>query len=203
MTFRVIIDDNFHYMDESARGAAGEFATLAEALGAAQKIVDDCLASAFHTGISAEELGAGYTMFGEDPFIVSTDVTGVAFSAREYARQRVAELCGAREQSAAVCECASGEAADSVFGTVRGFDDIHGCKVRVLACRHCRRRWLRYFVELPRDGNSARWWRAPLGPDDTEAITPERARTYLQSSTWCFVSEGARARRQEAPIAVL
>ena len=86
MTFKVLVDDNFHYMDDSERYVAGEFATLAEALATAQKIVDEYLSSAFRPGIGAQELGESYLMFGEDPFIVSAEATGVAFSAREYAR---------------------------------------------------------------------------------------------------------------------
>jgi hypothetical protein len=93
MTFRVLVDDNYHYMDESERYAAGEFATLAEAIAAAQKIVDEFLVSAFQPGMSEDELGASYAMFGDDPFIVSEEVSGVPFSARDYARKRVAEMC--------------------------------------------------------------------------------------------------------------
>ena len=93
MAFKVLVDDNYHYMDESERYAAGEFATLAEAIAVAQKIVDDYLLSAYHPGMTEDELGASYTMFGDDPFIVSEEVSGVPFSARDYARRRVAEMC--------------------------------------------------------------------------------------------------------------
>ena len=94
MTFKVLVDDNYHYMDESERYAAGEFATLAEAIAAAQKIVDEYLLSAYQPGMTEDELGASYAMFGDDPFIVSEELRGVPFSARDYARQRVAEMCG-------------------------------------------------------------------------------------------------------------
>ena len=93
MTFKVLIDDNFHYADESERYAAGEFATLEEAVAAAQKIVDDYLASAFKIGMTSDELMASYAMFGDDPFIVGSEVRGVEFSGREYARQRAIEIC--------------------------------------------------------------------------------------------------------------
>ena len=93
MTFRVLVDDNFHYADESEPNSAGEFATLPEALVAAQRIVDEYLASAFTIGMTADELVASYAMFGDDPFIVGSEVSGVPFSGREYARQRAVEIC--------------------------------------------------------------------------------------------------------------
>ena len=93
MAFKVLVDDNFHYMDESERHAAGEFATLPEAIAAAQKIVDEYLASAFTIGMTADELIASYAMFGDDPFIVGSEVRSVPFSGREYARQRAVEMC--------------------------------------------------------------------------------------------------------------
>ena len=96
MTYRVMVDDNFHYMDESERYQLGEFATLDAALTAAQKIVDEYLASAYKPGMSADELIAGYCQFGEDPFIVAPagKVAGVPFSGRDYARRRCVEICG-------------------------------------------------------------------------------------------------------------
>jgi hypothetical protein len=93
-----MVDDNFHYMDESERYSAGEFATLAEALAVAKGIVDEYLTSAYQRGISADDLMASYVMFGEDPFIVTAEVPGVVFSARDYARKRVAEMCSVKKK---------------------------------------------------------------------------------------------------------
>ena len=98
MPFKVMVDDNFHYMDESERYSAGEFATLDEALAVAKGIVDEFLISAYEPGISADELMSGYVMFGEDPFIVTAEVPGVVFSARDYARERVADMCTAKKK---------------------------------------------------------------------------------------------------------
>ena len=97
VTFKVLVDDNFHYMDESERYAAGEFATLDEAIAAAQRIVDEYLASAYKPGMTEDELLASYAMFGDDPFIVTAEVSGIPFRARDYARQRVAEMCGVQD----------------------------------------------------------------------------------------------------------
>ncbi|MGP8155613.1 MAG: hypothetical protein ACLQMT_01975 [Candidatus Acidiferrales bacterium] len=95
MTYKVMIDDNFHYMDEEERITHGEFETLEAAIEACKKIVNDCLAHAYTPGASAEKLYAYYTMFGEDPWVLGGE--GVPFSAWTYAKERCAEICaGAR-----------------------------------------------------------------------------------------------------------
>jgi hypothetical protein len=92
MSFKVIVADNFHYMDESENYELGTFETLETAVAAAKKVVDECLESAYRQGVSSDELLKGYLMFGEDPYIVSPEVQGVPFSARDYARQRCQDL---------------------------------------------------------------------------------------------------------------
>ena len=95
MTYKVFIDDNFHYMDESERYLLGEFPTLAEAIEVAKKVVNDYLLSAYKPGMTAQELCASYTSFGEDPFIINTLTRegGVLFSAWDYATLRCNEIC--------------------------------------------------------------------------------------------------------------
>lgn len=95
LPFTVFVDDNYHYMDESARYTLGHYATLVEATQAARTIVDEFLQSAFKPGSTADDLMASYVMFGEDPFIVSHDPAfgGVLFSAREYARWKSDVMC--------------------------------------------------------------------------------------------------------------
>ena len=97
MPFEVIVDDNFHYMDEAERYVLGSFETFEAALDAAKRIVDEYLASAYRPGITVEELYESYTSFGEDPFIKTSEVQAGAgaFSAWRYARERCAILCGA------------------------------------------------------------------------------------------------------------
>ena len=94
MTYTVVVDDNFHYMDEGERREIGKYPTAQQAIDAAQKIVNDYLASAYRTGMSAKDLYDSYTSFGEDPFIVCSDGPKVAFSAWTYAKQRCNEICG-------------------------------------------------------------------------------------------------------------
>ena len=67
MTYRVLIDDNFHFMNEDERCTHGEFESLAEAIAACKKIVDDCLNGEYKSGMTAEALYSSYTMFGDDP----------------------------------------------------------------------------------------------------------------------------------------
>jgi hypothetical protein len=95
MTYRVMVDDNFHYMDEDERYELGAFANLDAALAAAQAVVDNYLAAAYSPGMTPRDLFENYTTFGEDPFILAPDHNGVSFSAWEYAKQRCDDLCGA------------------------------------------------------------------------------------------------------------
>ena len=91
--FRVLVDDNFHYMDESERYTLGTYATLEAAIAAAQAVVDDFLREGLKPGITAAELYRGYMAMGEDPFIAPADGRPVTFSAWTYARQRCEALC--------------------------------------------------------------------------------------------------------------
>ena len=65
--YRVMVDDNFHYMDESYRQCAGTFQKYEDALELAQKItLKSVLENESNT---AEETFSNYTNFGKDPFI--------------------------------------------------------------------------------------------------------------------------------------
>jgi hypothetical protein len=105
MAYKVLVDDNFHYMDESERYELGVFHTLDAAIEASKKIVDEYLLSAYQAGMTTAALSTSYLFFGEDPYIVAmeTEQAGVLFSARDYARRRCEELClpkGDRDVSA-------------------------------------------------------------------------------------------------------
>ena len=73
MPYVVMVDDNFHYMDEGEdeRYKHGEFADAGLAIGHCRKIVDEYLESAYKAGMSASDLWDRYVSFGEDPFILS------------------------------------------------------------------------------------------------------------------------------------
>lgn len=89
--YKVLVDDNFHFMDESERYTLGEYETCEEAVEASQRVVDDFLDSRKDSAATADELYQEYTNFGEDPFIVSDD-PNCKFSAWEYAEKRCEEL---------------------------------------------------------------------------------------------------------------
>jgi hypothetical protein len=95
MSYKVLVDDNFHYMDESERYTLGQFDTLNEAIEACKRIVDRDLNSRYEPGMTADELFSHYTSFGDDPFIVA-EGGGADFSAWRYAETRCAELAQAQ-----------------------------------------------------------------------------------------------------------
>lgn len=97
MSYRVFVDDNFHYMDESERYPLGEFDSLESAVAACKRVVDEFLLSNLRPGMTGDELLTQYALFGEDPFIVTGDGT-VPFSARDYASEKIREMCRESEQ---------------------------------------------------------------------------------------------------------
>jgi hypothetical protein len=99
--YKVLIDDNFDYMDEDARVTYGVFVTADEAVTACRAIVDGFLAKAYRPGMSAAALYDHYQSFGDDPFVMagSPDDPKVTFSAWTYARQRCDEIAGPERPS--------------------------------------------------------------------------------------------------------
>ena len=96
MPYEILIDDNYHYMDSSYRGRGGTFATAEEAVAQCRRIVDEYLddAERIEGRDDATRLWQSYVMFGDDPFVVTSDALPVAFSAWTYARRRCEERCG-------------------------------------------------------------------------------------------------------------
>jgi hypothetical protein len=88
--YKVLIDDNYHFMDESERIQHGVFATAEEAITACKHIVDECLKPMLQPGMTATALYEQYKGFGDDPFIMPVDSNGapVDFSAWDYAKER-------------------------------------------------------------------------------------------------------------------
>lgn len=93
MAIWVMVAENAHYMDERSSYELGTFESLDAAIAASKRIVDDYLKSAYHPGMTAKALFESYTMFGEDPYVVDSDMEGGPFSAWDYARERCAQLC--------------------------------------------------------------------------------------------------------------
>ncbi len=94
MSYKVIVADNFHFMDEKEQWVAGSFDTLEEAVAKAKWLVDISLAEAVKTGGSEKEIYEHYKLWGDDPFIQAIDELqeGVRFSAWDYAKERCAAL---------------------------------------------------------------------------------------------------------------
>jgi hypothetical protein len=98
--YRVLVDDNFDFMDEEDRWELGTFATAEEAFAACRALVDKHLMEHVKPGMAAAELYDHYVEFGDDPFIVTTPGTpSVKFSAWDYAKQRAEEICAAARKS--------------------------------------------------------------------------------------------------------
>lgn len=95
--YKVLIDDNFHFTDESERITHGMFATADEAIAACKLIVDECLEPMMQPGMTAAALYEQYKHFGDDPFIMPVDTkeARVGFSAWEYAKEQCQVLAGA------------------------------------------------------------------------------------------------------------
>ena len=86
-TYKVWIDDNFHFMNEDERGFHGEFDTPTQAIVACQKIVDANIESITENETDPDKAYESYTCFADDPWI-----EGVEFSAFEYAKIKIQEV---------------------------------------------------------------------------------------------------------------
>lgn len=96
MSYRVLVDDNFHYMDENYRRNLGEFPTYSEALAVCREVVDRFMGHEYVPGMAESALYFRYMMFGKDPSIVEYSEppdTSPGFSAWDYAKARCEELC--------------------------------------------------------------------------------------------------------------
>jgi hypothetical protein len=92
--YRVLVDDNFDYMNPEARWTAGQFDTAAEAIAKCKSMVDGDLADLHEPGMTADALYQAYIHFGDDPFVAGpTGAETVAFSAWDYAKERCAAIC--------------------------------------------------------------------------------------------------------------
>ena len=86
-TYKVWIDDNFHFMDEDERVFHGEFDTPTQAIVACQKIVDANIESITEDETDPDKAYESYVCFGDDPWI-----QGIDFSAFEYAKLKIQEV---------------------------------------------------------------------------------------------------------------
>jgi hypothetical protein len=95
--YRVLINDNAHYMDESQRADHGVFGDADGAIAACKEIVDDELNTMWKPGTTAKELYKLYVAFGPDPFVVphspnDPDVEFLGLDVRQKTMQRSCPL---------------------------------------------------------------------------------------------------------------
>src|SRR6266478_6576140 len=96
--YKVLINDNAHYMDESERTDHGVFANADEAVAACKEIVDDDLNAMWKPGMTAKELYKLYVAFGPDPFVMPLNPKDpdVSFSAWTFAKEQYERLVSLR-----------------------------------------------------------------------------------------------------------
>ena len=88
--YRVIIDDNFHFSDESESYGSGVFDTYEEAVTKCKEIIDEFLDLAKKPDENAEQLYTTFVMYGETPHIHGEKLED--FSATDYAKHRCLEI---------------------------------------------------------------------------------------------------------------
>jgi len=99
LPYKIMIDDNFDYLEENERAEFGTFATADEALDACRRLVDESLLAEYKDGETADQLFERYTSFGDDPFIVALEgAPKIEFSAWTYAKSRARELVAPGEE---------------------------------------------------------------------------------------------------------
>jgi len=91
--YKVYVDENSHYKDESERNLKGDYDDCDTAVNVCKQIVDDFLTKAYSEAKSEDQLWREYTNWGEDPFIVVTEgENNCRFSAWDYAKERIREI---------------------------------------------------------------------------------------------------------------
>lgn len=93
--YTVVIDDNFHYMDEEHRHKYGRFSTYEKAVAACKKIVDEELRDMLKQGVKHEELSSTWSLYGSDPYIVGGSSR---FSARDYVTEKIQDLSDSQQE---------------------------------------------------------------------------------------------------------
>ena len=94
--YKIVVADNFHYMEEDEQYVGGRYESYDAAVAACRQLVDRSLAGLHEPGMTADALYNAYTSFGDDPFIVALDDASVGerFSAWGYAKERCRAICG-------------------------------------------------------------------------------------------------------------
>jgi len=89
--YKVFVDDNYHYGDEGERYETASYKSLQEAINQCEEITIKSLTDLYEHGITADDLKAQWSMFGEDPFIRGADIS-VPFSARKFISTEICQI---------------------------------------------------------------------------------------------------------------
>jgi hypothetical protein len=94
--YKVMVDDNFHYMEEDERWEKGTYETVEEALAVCRAIVEKSVKDQSRPGMSSQQLFELYVAYGDDPFVVVLDGVddSAKFSAWTYAKELCEVICG-------------------------------------------------------------------------------------------------------------
>ena len=81
--YQVLIDDNYHTVDDSGPIKAGSFRSLEDAIVKCVRITIRSLDEFYEAGIGPQKLSAQWALFGDDPYVVG-DGGAVPYSARNF-----------------------------------------------------------------------------------------------------------------------
>ena len=94
MNYYIKIYDNYNYMEESDAYIDAYFETYEQALQKAKFIVQRSISEFYKPTMTADELLAQYSMYGEDPAIIPhNEINKEVFSARDYAETIANKIC--------------------------------------------------------------------------------------------------------------
>lgn len=94
MKYRLVVYDNFHYMDDDEPYQKGEYETYELALADAKAMVESFLEFNWKTGMTPDQLIDVFNDFGEEPTIIPrNNDNGEIFSARKYVKDIAESIC--------------------------------------------------------------------------------------------------------------
>ncbi len=85
------------------------------------------------------------------------------------------------------CKCRKPPFYFGDFERIEIGEDAFGAEVSLNTCKACGLVWLNYLIEEPQFSRSGRWWRVPLPPEQSDRLSANAARQFLEQQPWCFV----------------
>ena len=94
MKYRLVVYDNFHYMDDDEPYEKGEYETYELALADAKSMIESFLEFNWKNGMTPDQLIDVFNDFGEEPTIIPrNNDNGEIFSARKYVNEIAESIC--------------------------------------------------------------------------------------------------------------